>query len=604
MFNFEEDKITIGNMNNEEDMTSFIWERICAANNRFIVNPDIRVLIGKVDQTQSGQVIISPVYHLKNLDIKHKLVNPYNRLNYLKIWIQQGKDQLEMGSYIALTVKKGRMKFASELLTMKKHTDLGKLFPKDEKEVINSIVDNNLCPEINDELLRDVYPSEWQEYLDRQKTVNSLKTDIEQLKDEKAKVQMDKDTLEKEKQRVENSKQESENKLKKTNEQIQDVINESRRLKFELDIKKKERCFFMPETRNSDKEIEYNQKINQLYFFKSRLDYDYSDEQIMTFLMALNTLQLIILYGKPGIGKTTFVRKAAKALGAKLTIIRVQNNWTDSSDLLGYYSPIQNTYESTEFVDALIAANADWLKYERKSPFHIICLDEMNLARIEYYFAEFLSLLQLSLDDRVIHLLPRHIQEDIQYHFGIDFKDEEKVQAKRKELLQSKDKEEKALFFLGRYLDFQLPPNVRFVGTINMDETTNEISPKVRDRSIFLTISSENYEDDKEKEINDYYPISYFENGKKDMDDEIKSQLEEFCKGENKRFRNYIHSMWAMYCNCKPDDWNDASFKMFRDLIANSKDMHGSTIDLTGEIPINMEPTADFVEVDEDDLPF
>ena len=80
------------------------------------------------------------------------------------------------------------------------------------------------------------------------------------------------------------------------------------------------------------------------------------------------------------------VKSFADAIGGKAFIIPVKPNWTSAEDLLGYYNPLEKKYLATPFLEALLEAqNNPTIPY-------FICLDEMNLARIEYYFADFLSL--------------------------------------------------------------------------------------------------------------------------------------------------------------------------------------------------------------------
>lgn len=261
--------------------------------------------------------------------------------------------------------------------------------------------------------------------------------------------------------------------------------------------------------------------------FITRIDYKYDQELVVSFLTALGTTQIITLFGEPGTGKTTFVSKIAKALGAKCSIISVQNNWTDSSDLLGYYSPIDKTYESTPFVEALIDANREWLQKGLNSRLHIICLDEMNLARVEYYFALFLGLLQLDECDRWIRILPKHVQQEL-----------EKLVDPQKSIEQKE-----YLKTLKEYADFRLPPNVRFVGTINSDDTTNFLSPKVVDRSYFIELSRDQHAPEQSVgEIEGYYPISFF-----DIESAPDSKELNVFKAENNRFKDYAKEMLVMY---------------------------------------------------------
>jgi MoxR-like ATPase len=286
----------------------------------------------------------------------------------------------------------------------------------------------------------------------------------------------------------------------------------------------------------SDSSISYDD-------FDARIDYTYDDSIVVPFLMALSTNQIITLYGPPGTGKTTLVSKMAKALGAKCTIISVQNSWTDSADLLGYYSPIDRTYEGTAFIEALLDANREWLDKGKDSRLHLICLDEMNLARIEYYFATFLSLLQLPVDKRVVRLLPPYVEEALDDMASISSNN---GSSNLGETFFAD--EQKYLLRLRKYHSFRLPPNVHFIGTINNDDTTNELSPKVRDRSMFISLDSVEPSTDEQLEIEDYYPVSFFDVASpEDID------LPEEFMSENKRFLGYAQTMVGWMMEHMPD---------------------------------------------------
>ena len=97
---------------------------------------------------------------------------------------------------------------------------------------------------------------------------------------------------------------------------------------------------------------------------------------------------MIVLSGSSGSGKTSLCREYARVTGSICHVIPVKPNWTSAEDLLGFYSPIEKRYLKTPFLNALLEASKD------PSHLHIICLDEMNLARPEYYFADFLSVLE------------------------------------------------------------------------------------------------------------------------------------------------------------------------------------------------------------------
>lgn len=272
-------------------------------------------------------------------------------------------------------------------------------------------------------------------------------------------------------------------------------------------------------------------KLNSVGFknVKKSLKYNYEDYKIELFISALNTTQIIALCGKPGSGKTTFAEQMASAVGACFHLIEVQNNWTDSTDLLGFYNPTNNTYQSVKFLEALLMAKTDFEINGEDAKLHLICLDEMNLSRVEYYFATFLSLLQRDEEKRLITLLPRDV-----------------------EVAARIDGNEKLL----RYAEFLLPPNVRFVGTMNIDDTAQFLSPKVIDRSIFIEFDGENIPDENKNYVADKFYIPYTEFSKKGIN--VDGCIEEINKisSVTPRLAKYIKTMWAIYKKIADNDVN------------------------------------------------
>lgn len=233
----------------------------------------------------------------------------------------------------------------------------------------------------------------------------------------------------------------------------------------------------------------------------------YSQAQLRDFLALLRTHDLIILAGDSGSGKTSMVRQVADAIGARHKVIPVKPNWTGPEDLLGYYNPIERAYQATPFLKALQAASAE------PEVLHLICLDEMNLARVEYYFADFLSLLEDRTGRAEILLYASDEEQHAVVETGLFVAVEEEVRRKTglpesvtiEDMLRNETANallhrlsgladaQSVLEYHGRLrrsltaairhpTRFAFPPNVRIVGTVNMDETTHPLSPKVLDR--------------------------------------------------------------------------------------------------------------------------
>ncbi|MEA5529327.1 AAA family ATPase [Dolichospermum sp. UHCC 0684] len=242
--------------------------------------------------------------------------------------------------------------------------------------------------------------------------------------------------------------------------------------------------------------------VHQYLFCEKNLIY--TRFQIRNFLTLLRTNDLIVLSGLSGSGKTQIVKAFAEALGGVAKIIPVKPNWTSSDDLLGYYNPIQMSFLPTPFTEAIVEAihNPDQL--------YLICLDEMNLARVEYYFADFLSKLEERSSQPEIELYAKHEEElfisefktllnllensakNIEIKSWQDFLNNDEARTRfleifgnneKESLLQLHTKTKRRLMDILKFPStIKIPNNVRFIGAINVDETTNYFSPKILDR--------------------------------------------------------------------------------------------------------------------------
>jgi len=207
----------------------------------------------------------------------------------------------------------------------------------------------------------------------------------------------------------------------------------------------------------------------------------YEKNIIKMFYSSLCTNQITVLSGNPGCGKSSLVEGFAEAVSANYKNIAIQPNWTENHDLLGFFDPINEVYMPTPFLDAIVEAS------ENPSDLFIICLDEMNLSYVEYYFSEFLSKMQSS--SRQIDLYSKHYSPDLKKENELNFVDP----VKKANLIKKITNSQKYPHLL------RIPENVRFVGTINKDETTKNLSPKVIDRSCVINIFG--HSDKLEKEL-------------------------------------------------------------------------------------------------------
>jgi energy-coupling factor transporter ATP-binding protein EcfA2 len=260
---------------------------------------------------------------------------------------------------------------------------------------------------------------------------------------------------------------------------------------------------------------DYKQAVSYIQAYLRDRDILYPRHIIENYLTLIRCNDLIILAGDSGSGKTNLVNSFAKAIGGVSKIIPVKPNWTSSEDLLGYYNPLEKKYLATPFLEALNEA------IQNPDVPYFICLDEMNLARIEYYFADFLSKLetrdstpeiQLYSDTESAHVLSElkaivsiitNAKDKFSKEGIIDFvklMQDESINAEMKRAFGFSDKDSLIKYHgdirrmlagvMGTPSTIKIPPNVRIIGAINIDETTHYLSPKILDRAHVMKFSS------------------------------------------------------------------------------------------------------------------
>ncbi|MBQ3082070.1 MAG: hypothetical protein IJC49_06420 [Clostridia bacterium] len=186
-------------------------------------------------------------------------------------------------------------------------------------------------------------------------------------------------------------------------------------------------------------------------FACSRMGLFYEIRIIRLFVAALASTRLVILQGISGTGKTSLPYSFGKFLQNDAQIASVQPSWRDRSELYGYFNEFTKRFNETETLRKMYEA-----KYTEDV--YLTILDEMNIARIEYYFAEMLSILEMpTRDEWVVDLVPSQWPNDPKFIVN------------------------------GR---MKLPENMWYVGTANNDDSTFAISDKVYDRALPINIDT------------------------------------------------------------------------------------------------------------------
>lgn len=176
----------------------------------------------------------------------------------------------------------------------------------------------------------------------------------------------------------------------------------------------------------------------------------YSSEVVRRFVAGMAASKLLILEGISGTGKTSLPYSFSRYIDNPATIVSVQPSYRDRTEVLGYFNEFSKRFNETEFLRALYEAGL------REDP-SLIVLDEMNLARVEYYFAEILSVLEMpSHDEWVLDLVPTAWAGDPKALTG------------------------------GK---ITVPDSLWFVGTANNDDSTFTITDKVYDRAIPIELN-------------------------------------------------------------------------------------------------------------------
>lgn len=184
-------------------------------------------------------------------------------------------------------------------------------------------------------------------------------------------------------------------------------------------------------------------------FCAARMKLYYDIEDIRRFISSLTVTKLIVMQGMSGTGKTSLSYAFGEFLENPSVIVPIQPMWKERSDLIGYFNEFTGRFNETTLLQKMYEAN-----YSKS--IYVTVLDEMNIARVEYYFAEFLSLLEIpDPDKRYLDVVS-------------DIWDNDPVMLRDGKV--------------------RLPENMWFMGTVNNDDSTFAISDKVYDRAMVMNL--------------------------------------------------------------------------------------------------------------------
>ncbi|MBO4468302.1 MAG: hypothetical protein J5766_03275 [Clostridia bacterium] len=182
---------------------------------------------------------------------------------------------------------------------------------------------------------------------------------------------------------------------------------------------------------------------------RSKLYYEIKTIRLM--IAGLASTKLILLQGISGTGKTSLPYMLGKYFQTDATIASVQPSWRDRTELFGYFNEFTKKFNETEVLKRIYEASYN-------DDINVIILDEMNIARVEYYFAEMLSILEMpDAEEWKIELVPSSWPSDPAH------------------LIDGK---------------LQIPQNVWYIGTANNDDSTFAVSDKVYDRALVINLDS------------------------------------------------------------------------------------------------------------------
>lgn len=218
-------------------------------------------------------------------------------------------------------------------------------------------------------------------------------------------------------------------------------------------IDEKYEGFELPAAKGDDVSLKELAEKFRLYLAKTQELY-FDIDTVRFFISGFAASHFEILEGLSGTGKSSLPRYFAEFIGANVLFMPVQATWRDKTSIIGFYNEFSKTYTETEFLSALYEANYS------PDTLNFYVLDEMNISRVEYYFADLLSVLEYPVADWKLKIMsvPHDFVPPVKLENGF----------------------------------VRIPENSYFVGTANRDDSTFTITDKVYDRAITLEFLKKN----------------------------------------------------------------------------------------------------------------
>ncbi len=297
------------------------------------------------------------------------------------------------------------------------------------------------------------------------------------------------------------------------------------------------------------------QELVELFrnFAAGKLKLFYKTEMIRLFISALASTKLVILQGISGTGKTSLAYAWGKFLKHDSCIASVQPSWRDRSELFGYFNEFTKKFNETDILKELYEAGYT-------DDIHTVILDEMNISRVEYYFAEMLSILEMPNQDE-------WIVEVVSSAWASD-----PIHLKNGKL--------------------KIPPNCWYIGTINNDDSTFMVTDKVYDRAMPIDINDKGQvfepEDVPAQDINYSYLNELFQNAiaQNEMSQEVLNKIEDMDDYVIKHFRiafgnrivAHMKKFVPVYIACGGDEVDGVDYFIARKILRKFEQLNISLI--------------------------